>query len=69
MSTAVNMFLRQIARDNALPLTLSVDSSRALREGLLFAQAERKAGYKGRTADEVARERESAVREVEEGKR
>lgn len=69
MSTAVNMFLRQIARDHAIPITLSLDSGSALREDLLFAQAERMSGYKGRSAAEVVDEMEKIVQEVEDGQR
>lgn len=66
MSTSVNVFLRQIAREDAVPITLSLDSGYTLREELLFAQAERMSGYKGRLADEVVNETEKMVREDED---
>lgn len=67
MSTAVNMFLRQIARDNAIPLTLSVTKDRALREDLLLSSAERMSGYQGREASKVADKMENAVCEIANG--
>lgn len=53
MTGAVNMFLRQIVRERAVPLSLSLDSGRALYADLLAAQAERNEGYIGRSSDEV----------------
>lgn len=53
MTGAVNMFLQQIVRECAVPLSLSLGSGRALYADLLNAQAERNAGYIGRTSDAV----------------
>lgn len=53
MTSAVNMFLQQIVRERAVPLSLSLDSGRALYADLLTAQIERNAGYIGRSSDEV----------------
>lgn len=50
---AVNMFLQQIVKECAVPFSLSLDSDQALYTDLLTAQAERNAGYIGRTSDGV----------------
>lgn len=54
MTTTVNMLLRQIVRERAIPLSLSVDPEHKLRDDLIFAQIERMAGYKGSPGDVVA---------------
>ena len=53
MTGAVNMFLQQIVRERAVPLSLSLDSSRAVYADLLAAQTDRAQGYTGRESEEV----------------
>ena len=53
MTGAANMFLQQIVRERAVPLSLSLDSSRAVYADLLAAQADRAQGYGGRDSEEV----------------
>ena len=53
MNGTINMFLQQIVRDKAVPLSLSLNSERAAYADLLFAQTERARCYVGRTVDEV----------------
>lgn len=53
MTGAVNMFLQQIVRERAVPLSLSLDSSRSLYADLLSAQHDREQGFIGRSADDV----------------
>ena len=53
MTGAVNMFLQQIVRERAVPLSLSLDSSCAVYADLLSAQTDRVQGYVGRSAEEV----------------
>lgn len=56
MNGTINMFLMQIVREQAVPLNLSLNPPQALYADLLHAEAERAAGYQGRTGDEVAAE-------------
>ena len=53
MTGAVNMFLQQIVRERAVPLSLSLDSCRAVYADLLAAQTDRAQGYIGRESEEV----------------
>lgn len=66
MTGAVNMFLQQIVRERAVPLSLSLDSSRSLYADLLSAKAEREHGYLGRTAEDVLADMESIIKRVEQ---
>lgn len=65
MTGAVNMFLQQIVRERAVPLSLSLDSSRALYADLLTAQTDRAQGYMGREADEVLRDMAALIEKAE----
>lgn len=65
MTGAVNMFLQQIVRERAVPLSLSLDSSRALYADLLAAQTERSQGYVGRTSDEVLADMQLLIEKAE----
>lgn len=56
MNGTINMFLMQIVREQAVPLNLSLNPPQALYADLMYAEAERAAGYRGRTGDEVAAE-------------
>ena len=53
MNGTINMFLHQIVRDKAVPLSLSLSSEQAVYADLLAAQAERRQGYVGRNARDV----------------
>lgn len=65
MTGAVNMFLQQIVRERAVPLSLSLDSSRSLYADLLTAKAERERGYLGRTGEEVLADMKAAIERAE----
>ncbi len=54
MTTTVNMLLRQIVREQAIPLSLTANPDAKLKDDLIFAQLERMAGYKGLSGDEMA---------------
>lgn len=61
MNGTINMFLQQIVRDKAVPLSLSLSSEQALYAELLCAQAERAGGYAGRSAGEVLDEMDRII--------
>ncbi len=65
MNGTINMFLQQIVRDKAVPLSLSLSSEQALYADLLYAQADRAKGYVGRTGDEVLADMDRIIAEVE----
>jgi DNA-damage-inducible protein J len=60
------MFLQQIVRERAVPLSLSLDSSRAVYADLLAAQNDRAQGYVGRSADDVLADMRSLIERVEQ---
>jgi len=65
MTVVVNMLFRQIVREQAIPLSLSLYPQMSPLEELSYAKAARSAGYKGRTADSVLEDMESLVAEAE----
>jgi len=65
MTGAVNMFLQQIVRERAVPLSLSLDSSRAVYADLLSAQTDRAQGYVGRNAEDVLFDMRSLIEKAE----
>ena len=67
MTGAFTMFLKQIVREQSVPLALSLHSSNAAYADLLAAQTERAHGYQGRNAREVLADMERAIAEVEAG--
>lgn len=67
MSGVFTMLLKQIVREKSVPLSLSLDSSNAVYADLLEAQTDRLNGYKGRSAQDVLRDMEQAIAEVEAG--
>lgn len=67
MTTTVNMLLKQIVREQAIPLTLSIDPGYKLRDDLIFAQIERMAGYKGIPGDAVADKMDAIIASVDNG--
>ena len=66
MNGTINMFLHQIVRDKAVPLSLSLSSEHAVYADLLSAQAERANGYKGRNARDVLADMDNVISAVEE---
>jgi DNA-damage-inducible protein J len=65
MNGTINMFLQQIVRDKAVPLSLSLSSEQALYADLLYAQTDRAKGYMGRTGDEVLSDMDKIIAEAE----
>lgn len=64
MSGAFTMFLKQIVRDQAVPLTLSLRSRNAVYDELLEAQTDRQNGYQGRNARKVLADMERVIGEA-----
>ena len=67
MTTVVNMLFRQIVREQAIPLSLSLNPRIFVMDDLVAAKSDRMAGYIGRTADHVADDMERIILEVENG--
>ena len=65
MGGTINMLLKQIVREQAVPLTLSLDSSYALYADLLEAQTERADGYIGRSGRDVLADIENIITKAE----
>ena len=65
MNGTINMFLQQIVRDKAVPLSLSLSGEQAVYADLLAAQMERAQGYQGRTSDELLADMDAMLRERE----
>ena len=68
MNGTINMFLHQIVRDKAVPLSLSLSSEQAVYADLLAAQAQRKNGYVGRNARDVLAEMDQIIADAEGAK-
>ncbi len=66
MNGTINMFLHQIVRDKAVPLSLSLSSEQAVYADLLCAQTERAKGYKGRNAYDVLADMDHVISAAEE---
>jgi DNA-damage-inducible protein J len=66
MNGTINMFLHQIVRDKAVPLSLSLSSEQAVYADLLHAQAERANGYEGRDARAVLAEMDEIIAAAED---
>ena len=64
MTVVVNMLFRQIVRDRMIPLSTSLDLPSAF-DDLVLAKAERIAGYRGRSFDDVVTDMERIVTEAE----
>lgn len=60
----VNMLLKQIVREKAVPLSLSLNSSNTLYADLLAAETDRAGGYIGRDAHEVVKEMQEIINMV-----
>lgn len=65
LSGAFTMFLKQIVREQSVPLSLSLNSSNALYADLLEAQTERMNGYQGRNARDILADMKQTIAEVE----
>ena len=63
MTVAVNMFFHQIVREQAIPLSLTLNSRLSAVEELQLALNDRIAGHNGRTADSVADDMERMIAE------
>ena len=66
MNGTINMFLHQIVRDQAVPLSLSLGGDRAIYADLLRAQIDRANGIPGRNARAVLAEMDTILAETEE---
>lgn len=67
MTGAINMFLRQIVRDRAVPLSLSLSSEQSLYADLLRAKAEREQGMEGVPASQLLADMDRVIRDAESG--
>jgi len=65
MTVVVNMLFRQIVREQAIPLSLSLYPKMNPTEELNYAKKARLNGYTGRTADSVINDMERLVAEAE----
>lgn len=65
MNGTINMFLQQIVRDKAVPLSLSLNSEQAAYADLLFAQAERARGYVGCSGQELLADMDRIIASAE----
>lgn len=65
MSGAVTMFLKEVVRDQGLPLTLSLRPRNAVYAELLEAQRERLNGFQGRNGRDVLADMERVIGEAE----
>lgn len=65
MNGTINMFLQQIVRDKAVPLSLSLNSEQAVYADLLYAQTERARGYVGANAHDVLAEMDRLIADAE----
>ena len=67
MTTIVNMLFHQIVREQAIPLSLSLNPRLVVMDDINAAKSDRKAGYAGRTAEHVADEMDRIIKEAENG--
>ena len=65
MTVVVNMLFRQIVRDQAIPLSLSLNPKMSHIEELSYARTARASGYTGRNVDSVIKDMELIVAETE----
>ena len=61
MNGTINMFLNQIVRDKAVPLSLSLSSEQSVYADLLAAQYERASGKTGRDANDVLKDMDRII--------
>lgn len=65
MNGTINMFLQQIVRDKAVPLSLSLSTPETLYADLLQARQERVNGYRGSNGRDVLAELDHIIDAVE----
>lgn len=66
MTGTINMFLQQIVRDRAVPLSLSLSSEQSLYADLLRAKYDRDRGVQGRTADALLADVDAIIAKAEQ---
>lgn len=66
MSEAIDMFLRQIVRDRAVPLSLPLSSEHSLYADLLKAKSEREKGIFGRSSEELLTDVDRVIAKTEQ---
>lgn len=64
MNGAINMFLNQIVRDRAVPLSLSLSSDATLYDDLIRAMQDRRRGVRYLTQDEVLAQIDAGIEEA-----
>ena len=64
MTVVINMLFRQIVREQAIPLSLSLNTPMGVLDDLALAKADRAIGYKGRSMGNVVSEMERIVAEA-----
>ena len=64
MTVVINMLFRQIVREQAIPLSLSLITPMGVLNDLALAKADRSAGYKGRSVDSVISDMEKIAAEA-----
>ena len=67
LNGTINMFLRQIVRDRAVPLSLSLSSEQSLYADLLRARMERAQGIEGVPIDKLLSDMDQIIAEAERG--
>ena len=65
MNGTINMFLQQIVRDRAVPLSLSLSTPETLYADLMQAKRNREKGYRGRGGRELLTELDQIIDAVE----
>lgn len=68
MSGAINMFLKQVVRENAVPLSMELDpmfTSRAVKEDMEEARKMRADGVAGVDADDLAAQMDAVITRAE----
>ena len=65
MNGTINMFLQQIVRDKAVPLSLSLSTPETLYADLMKARQDREMGYRGRGGREVLAELDRIIDAIE----
>lgn len=65
MNGTINMFLQQIVRDRAVPLSLSLSSEQSLYADLLRARTERAQGLEGASVEKLLADMDRIIAEAE----
>jgi len=65
MNGTINMFLQQIVRDKAVPLSLSLSTPETLYADLMKARHDRETGHRGRSGREVLAEMDRIIDAIE----